>query len=81
MEYNLGYALAVRRAILGIGRREAATASGLSYPFWCELESGTKNPSWDSLVAITKGLRFQTMSQMVLFVERCAAERAALLQD
>lgn len=78
MELNLGHTIIVRRAVLNISRKQAAEAAGLSYPYWSELEAGTKNPSWDSLVAVAKALRFESLSDFALYAERVAAEHHAL---
>lgn len=72
---DFGYAITVRRVMLNLGRGAAATAAGLSYPFYCELEKGQKNPSLDSLRCIATGLRFESLSAMFRWAEETVANR------
>lgn len=42
---RLGRAIAVRRAVLRLDRKDLAAQSGLSYPYVHQIEKGTRTPS------------------------------------
>src|SRR5687767_2496738 len=52
----LGRAIRVLRTDRGISRKDVAEASGLSYPFLSEIESGRKRPSSRALESIATAL-------------------------
>lgn len=56
--YNraLGRAIKVVRTEQGIGRRELAERSGISYSYLAEIENGNKPPSSQVLLAISEAL-------------------------
>lgn len=53
---GLGRAIAVRRAELGLKRKELADRAKLSYPYVSELENGTKEPSARALRQLAEAL-------------------------
>ena len=53
---ELGRAIQVRRAELGMKRKELATSSGLSYPYVSEIENGHKDPSSRALRKLAEAL-------------------------
>lgn len=53
---RLGQAMQVRRAELGMKRRELAAAASLSYPYVSEIENGMKDPSARALNALADAL-------------------------
>lgn len=53
---ELGEAIRVRRHELGLSRRELADASGLSYPYVSQLETGYRLPSQKSLHLLARAL-------------------------
>lgn len=53
---GLGRAIAVRRAELGLKRKDLAARSSLSYPYVSELENGTKEPSARALRQLAEAL-------------------------
>ncbi|WP_319462721.1 helix-turn-helix transcriptional regulator [Micromonospora sp. RTP1Z1] len=53
---GLGRAIQVRRAELGLKRKEVAERSLLSYPYLSELENGTKTPSAKALRQLAEAL-------------------------
>src|SRR3954468_21308524 len=53
---GLGRAIAVRRAELGLKRKDLAARSSLSYPYVSELENGTKEPSAPALRQLAEAL-------------------------
>ena len=67
---RLGRAIQVRRAILQMQRRELAEAAELSYPYICELEKGSKEPSAKSLRQLAAALRFASTSEFLNWVDQ-----------
>ncbi|MFI6262184.1 helix-turn-helix domain-containing protein [Micromonospora sp. NPDC051006] len=53
---GLGRAIQVRRAELGLKRKEVAERALLSYPYLSELENGTKTPSAKALRQLAEAL-------------------------
>lgn len=53
---GLGRAITVRRAELGLKRKDLAARSSLSYPYVSELEKGTKEPSARALRQLAEAL-------------------------
>jgi transcriptional regulator with XRE-family HTH domain len=53
---RLGQAIQVRRAELGMKRRELAAGAELSYPYVSEIENGMKDPSARALHALAEAL-------------------------
>ena len=80
-DIDFSAAITIRRAMLGMSRKDVAAAAGISYPYISELENGMKSPSWDVFVAVAKALRFKSLSAFVAFAEEQAALRAALLSE
>lgn len=54
--HDLGRAIEVRRAVLGLKRKDLAQRSGLSYPYISEIENGAKEPSAKALRQIADAL-------------------------
>src|SRR4051812_3613675 len=54
---RLGRAIQVRRAELGLKRRQLHEAAGISYPYLSEIENGSKEPSPQRLRAIAEALQ------------------------
>jgi transcriptional regulator with XRE-family HTH domain len=54
---NLGRAIQVRRAELGIKRKDLAKLALLSYPYLSELENGSKVPSAKALAQLANALQ------------------------
>jgi transcriptional regulator with XRE-family HTH domain len=53
---QFGRLLAARRHELGLSRRDLADASGLSYPYVSQLETGYRLPSHKALAALAEAL-------------------------
>jgi transcriptional regulator with XRE-family HTH domain len=53
---EFGRLLAARRHELGLSRREVAEASGLSYPYVSQLETGYRLPSHKAIAALAEAL-------------------------
>lgn len=53
---GLGRAIQVRRAELGLGRRELAESAELSYPYLSEVENGKKAPSAKAMWRLARAL-------------------------
>jgi len=53
---GLGRAIQVRRAELGLGRRELAESARLSYPYLSEVENGKKAPSAKAMWRLARAL-------------------------
>ncbi len=54
---GLGRAIQVRRAELGLKRKDLARSAALSYPYLSELETGSKAPSARALGQLAEALR------------------------
>lgn len=63
---SLGTAIAVRRAELGLKRKELAVRAKLSYPYVSELEKGTKEPSARALQQLADALEMSRTELMAL---------------
>lgn len=60
----LGRAIKLERVARGMERRNLAEASGVSYPYLSEIESGSKRPSSRALLAIAEALGVPPSSLM-----------------
>ena len=60
---RLGRAIQVRRTVLQFQRRDLAEAAELSYPYSCELEKGSKEPSAKTLRQLAEALRFGSTTE------------------
>jgi transcriptional regulator with XRE-family HTH domain len=65
---GLGQAITVRRAHLGLKRKELAEKAKLSYPYLSELENGGKEPSAKALRQIADALAM-SVSELIAFGE------------
>lgn len=63
---SLGKAIAVRRAELGLKRKDLAARAQLSYPYVSELEKGTKEPSARALQQLADALEMSRTELMAL---------------
>ncbi|TIC86704.1 helix-turn-helix domain-containing protein [Nocardioides sp. GY 10113] len=55
-DLELGRAIAARREELGMSRKELAQATGLSYPYIAQIETGYRLPSTKHQVALSRTL-------------------------
>jgi transcriptional regulator with XRE-family HTH domain len=69
---ELGRALQVRRAELGLKRRELADRALLSYPYVSEIENGAKTPSAKALRQLADALRL-TPAELMARADRPSA--------
>ena len=56
---HFGRVLKARREELGLTRRELVDASGLSYPYVSQLETGSRLPSHRSLARLARALQLE----------------------
>lgn len=73
---RLGRAIQVRRTLLQLQRRDLAEAAELSYPYICELEKGSKEPSAKTLRQLAEALRFSSTTDFLTWVEQLELEPA-----
>src|SRR5271169_1854118 len=62
----LGRAIQVRRAELGLKRKDLARLASLSYPYVSELENGSKAPSAKALAQLADALQLSPADLMAL---------------
>jgi transcriptional regulator with XRE-family HTH domain len=70
---ELGRTIIIRRTMLGMGRKDVAQASGISYPYLAEIEAGVKDPSMGRLLSLAEALQFPTLSAMFAWGEALQA--------
>lgn len=74
-QIDFGWAVSVRRVMLGMGRRELADRAGISYPYLCELENGVKAPGWETMSGLAIALRFARRSDFLRWMEDLTENR------
>jgi len=67
---RFGFAIELRRTVLRMKRRDLAERSELSYPYVSEIEKGMKEPSAKSLRQLAMALEFDSVSDLMSFVEQ-----------
>lgn len=67
---NLSFIISVRRAMLGMSRKDLADATGLSYVYVCSLEKDERTPKWETLDKIAGGLKFASVLHMMQWEQR-----------
>lgn len=75
---HFGYAVVLRRTMLGLKRRQLADLADLSYPYISEIEKGTKEPSAKSLRGLATALGFASVAEMMAWVEEQPPQRATV---
>lgn len=78
---HFGYAVVLRRTMLGLKRRQLAELSDLSYPYISEIEKGSKEPSAKSLRGLATALGFNSVSEMMAWVEEQPPQRGLASAD
>ena len=73
---GLGRAIQVRRAELGLKRKDLARLASLSYPYLSELENGSKAPSAKALAQLAGALQLSP-ADLLAFAEAMAAAPGA----
>lgn len=72
----LGRVIKVERTARGVGRRELAERSGVSYPYLSEIENGTKRVGPKPLLLIARALGM-SQSDLMRLAEEMSGEGAA----
>lgn len=67
-EGGLGRAIQVRRAELGLKRKDLAQQASLSYPYLSEIENGSKAPSAKALAQLAEALQLSP-ADLLAFAE------------
>jgi len=65
--------ITIRRAMLGLSRKDVAEAAGISYPYLSGIETGDKDPSMATLKGLAEALRFPSLSAMFAWSEALQA--------
>jgi len=68
----LGRVIAAHRIMLGQPRKWLAEQAGISYPYICEIENGTKEASLTTLAGVARALGVQ-LSVLLARAERLIA--------